>query len=170
MGNRYATKPNKKSSLSSYLGITAIIGIAASSGNMINIGLSYGIHWSRLESIAFMETFAIDFPLLLYPTGLTILPAFLATLFIYSKEQKGSDAKKYWLYALIGLVVINIQTVVYHLPLNIKFIEGTLDTHEISTTLKNWIAMHWIRVTASIVCAIYAIKGYSRVKSKTDDC
>jgi len=35
----------------------AIIGIAAFAGNMINIGLSYGMHWLSLDPIAFMESF-----------------------------------------------------------------------------------------------------------------
>lgn len=78
----------------------AIIGIAAFTGNMINIGLSYGIHWKSLGPAEFMESFAIDFPLLLYPTVVTLLPAFIATLIMYFATPKGSTAKRNWLYAL----------------------------------------------------------------------
>jgi len=38
----------------------AIIGISAFAGNMINIGLSYGIHWKSLAPLEFMKTFAVD--------------------------------------------------------------------------------------------------------------
>ena len=45
--------------------ITAIIAIAAFTGNMINIGLSYGIYWQSIDPISFMEDFKVKFPLLL---------------------------------------------------------------------------------------------------------
>lgn len=68
----------------------SIIGIAAFAGNMINIGLSYAIHWQSLAPIAFMESFNVDFPLLLGPTAVTLLPAFISTLWlvIITKEKK----------------------------------------------------------------------------------
>ncbi|MGF1556299.1 hypothetical protein [Paucihalobacter sp.] len=54
----------------------AIIASAAFAGNMINIGLSYAIHWQSLDPIEFMQTFKVDFPLLLGPTAITLMPAF----------------------------------------------------------------------------------------------
>jgi hypothetical protein len=52
-----------------------ILAIGAFVGNMINIGLSYAIHWQSLDPIEFMKTFKVDFPLLLGPTAVTLLPA-----------------------------------------------------------------------------------------------
>ncbi|MEL7425462.1 MAG: hypothetical protein AAFN81_20905, partial [Bacteroidota bacterium] len=87
------------------LAYLAIIGTAAFAGNMINIGLSYGMHWQRLGPSEFMQTFAIDFPLLLYPTSATLLPAFVATAILYYIQQKETSAKRYWRYALLALLL-----------------------------------------------------------------
>ena len=57
------------------ISIIAIIGIGAFAGNMLNIGLSHAIYWQSLDPIEFMKFFAIDFPMLLVPTALTLLPA-----------------------------------------------------------------------------------------------
>jgi len=99
-----------------------IIGIGAFAGNMINIGLSYGLHWTSLDPVAFMTTFAVDFPLLLWPTAATLLPAFIASIAMYFLSEKGSKSRQYWIYALVGLVIINIQTVAFT---TVHFLERT---------------------------------------------
>ncbi|MEM1320515.1 MAG: hypothetical protein AAGG75_09670, partial [Bacteroidota bacterium] len=98
------------------LSFIAIIGIGAFTGNMLNIGLSYGMHWLSLEPLEFMEAFAVAFPLLLFPTAATLLPAFIATFILFFVSEKESLSKKYWLYALIGLLTINVFTAAYFLP------------------------------------------------------
>ncbi|PHN06989.1 anthrone oxygenase family protein [Flavilitoribacter nigricans] len=138
----------------------AIIGIAAFAGNMINIGLSYGIHWQSLGPSEFMKSFAIDFPLLLYPTVATLLPAFVATLVLYFSTTAGTDAKRNWLYALIGLLLINVKTVAYHLPMNLAFIDQAIELTEVSGKLNTWLIFHWIRIVVAIAAAIYAMKGW----------
>ncbi len=138
----------------------AIIGIAAFAGNMINIGLSYGLHWSSLEPVAFMNTFAVDFPLLLYPTVATLLPAFIATIAMYFLSDKGSRARRFWLYALIGLVIINVQTVAYHLPLNLAFMDQRVEPDVVGTRLTTWLIAHWIRIVVAIVAGVFAIRGF----------
>ncbi len=143
------------------LSYIAIIGIGAFAGNMINIGLSYGMHWTMLEPLKFLETFAIDFPLLLYPTAVTLLPAFIATLVLYLKAEKGQKQKRYWLYGLIGLLIVNIQTVAYHLPLNLDFIKHNVELINVKVKLNTWLTLHWIRIIVTIVAAAYTIKGFT---------
>ncbi len=138
----------------------ATIGIGAFAGNMINIGLSYALYWMSLEPIDFMTTFATDFPLLLGPTIVTLLPAFVATIAMYFLSDKGTQARRLWLYALLGLVIINIQTVVYHLPVNLAFIDKSIDISNVETQLVTWLFLHWIRIVLAITSGIFALRGF----------
>jgi hypothetical protein len=46
------------------------------------------MYWQSLDPTEFMKFFAIDFPMLLVPTALTLLSAWLGSLFIFYKKQK----------------------------------------------------------------------------------
>lgn len=142
------------------LSYISIISIAAFAGNMINIGLSYGIHWQSLDPIAFMETFKVDFPLLLGPTAATLMPAFIATLWLVFLHKENKSARRYWLFAFAGLMLINIQTVAYHLPMNLDFMELKYSAVEATSKLQGWLFFHWLRIVVAIVSAVYAIKAF----------
>lgn len=86
------------------------------------------MYWQSLDPTEFMKFFAIDFPMLLVPTALTLLSAWLGSLFIFYKSKKKSESKKYWLYALIGLTITIVQTSVYNLPMNLNFMALKYDT------------------------------------------
>lgn len=147
-----------------------IVATAAFAGNMINIGLSYGIHWSSLEPVVFMESFAIDFPLLLGPTLITLLPAFLGSIYLFFTSPKGTQTRKYWSYVVIALLIVNIQTAGYHLPLNLKFMDQTIAVADVASNLSTWLFMHWVRVFITLVAAVFALKAYdaSRVGQKNN--
>ena len=138
----------------------SIIGIAAFAGNMINIGLSYAIHWQSLDPIAFMESFNVDFPLLLGPTAFTLLPAFIATLWLVIITKENKKTRRYWIIAFTALLLINIQTLAYHLPMNLDFMEIAYSTTEVTAMLNGWILFHWIRVAVAIGAGVSAIKAF----------
>ncbi len=138
----------------------SIIGIAAFAGNMINIGLSYSVLWQSLEPIAFMESFKVDFPLLLGPTAATLIPAFIATLWLVFISKQNKSARRYWLIAFVGLLLINIQTAAYHLPMNLDFMALKYTAAEATSKLQGWVIFHWVRVVLAIVAAVYAIKAF----------
>jgi len=142
------------------LSYIAIIAISAFAGNMINIGLSYGIHWLSLEPIAFMESFKVDFPLLLGPTSVTLMPAFIATLCLVFLTKENKMERRYWLYAFVGLMLINIQTVAYHLPMNLDFMDLKYSAVEATSNLRAWLFFHWIRIIVAIGSAVFAIKAF----------
>ncbi|RNC85104.1 MAG: hypothetical protein ED556_11095 [Winogradskyella sp.] len=144
----------------------AIIAIAAFTGNMINIGLSYGIQWKSLEPISFMESFATDFTLLLLPTATTLLPAFISTMLVFFMSQRKSLTKKYWLYALFSLLLISVFTVAYFLPLNIDFINQKITIGEVAGKLNSWLFFHWLRVAVAILAGIFALKGFESALKK----
>ncbi len=142
----------------------AIIGIGAFVGNMINIGLSYAIHWQSLEPIAFMESFKVDFPLLLGPTAATVMPAFIATLWLVFVNKENTPARRYWLYAFVALLLINIQTAAYHLPMNLDFMELKYSADEATSKLQGWVFFHWIRIGVAIVAGVFGLKAFHHSK------
>lgn len=142
--------------------IIAIIGIGAFTGNMLNIGLSHAIYWQSLDSIAFMKFFAVDFPLLLIPTALTLLPAWLGSLFVFWNSEKTSESRKLWQIAFWGLTLTIIQTSIYHLPMNLDFMAVKYDAITASSKLNKWVISHWIRVAIAIISGIYAVRGFQK--------
>lgn len=139
-----------------------IIAIGAFVGNMINIGLSYAMHWQSLDPIVFMETFSIDFPLLLGPTAATLLPAWIGSLWLYLIQPKNTDSRKYWKYAFIGLTLTFVQTSVYHLPMNLDFMAMKFDAATAASKLQGWVIFHWIRVGVAIGAGVFAILGFQK--------
>jgi hypothetical protein len=144
------------------ISIIAIIAIGAFVGNMLNIGLSHAMYWRSLEPIEFMQFFAIDFPLLLVPTALTLLPAWLGSLFVFIKSDKNSENRKYWQIAFWGLTLTIVQTSIYHLPMNLDFMALEYDAKTAASKLNGWIISHWIRIIIAIHSGIYAIKGFQK--------
>lgn len=138
----------------------AIIGIGAFAGNMINIGLSYCVHWQSLEPIAFMETFKVDFPLLLGPTTATLMPALIATIWLIFLTKEDKMTRRYWLYAFIALMLVNIQTAAYHLPMNLDFMELKYSTAEATSKLQGWVFFHWVRIGVAIAAGVFGLKAF----------
>lgn len=138
----------------------AIIGIGAFAGNMINIGLSYAVHWQSLDPMVFMESFKVDFPLLLGPTTATLMPAFIATLWLVIANKQNKPARRYWLIAFGLLLIINILTAAYHLPMNLNFMELKYTPEEATSKLQGWIFFHWVRIGLAILAATSAIKAF----------
>lgn len=141
------------------ISIVGIIGIAAFAGNMLNIGLSHAIYWQSLNPIDFMKFFAIDFPLLLVPTAVTLLPAWLGSLFVFLQSEKKSESRKFWRIAFWGVTLTVVQTSIYHLPINLNFMALKYDAVTATSNLNGWIISHWIRIGIAIISGVYAIKG-----------
>ncbi len=140
----------------------AIIASAAFAGNMINIGLSYSVHWQSLEPIQFMETFKVDFPLLVGPTAATLMPALLATFSLFIIQKNNKKSRRLWGYAVLGLLLTIIQTAVYHLPMNLEFMELKFSATEATSKLKGWVFFHWVRIIVAIAASVFTILGFKK--------
>jgi hypothetical protein len=130
---------------------------------MLNIGLSHVLYWQSIDPIEYMKFFAIDFPLLVVPTALTLLPAWLGSLFVFLKSEKNSESRKYWRIAFWGLTLTIIQTSIYHLPMNLDFMALKYDAATATNKLNGWIISHWIRIVIAIISVVYAIKGFQKL-------
>ncbi|MCB0463994.1 MAG: DUF1772 domain-containing protein [Flavobacteriaceae bacterium] len=144
------------------ISIIAIIAIGAFVGNMLNIGLSHAIYWQSLDPNDFMKFFVIDFPLLLVPTALTLMPAWLGSLFMSLKSDKKSESRKYWFFAFLALTFTIIQTSIYHLPMNLDFMALKYDDITATIKLNGWVISHWIRIGIAIIGGICAILGFQK--------
>jgi hypothetical protein len=144
------------------ISIIAVIAIGAFVGNMLNIGLSHAVYWQSLDPIDFMKFFAIDFPLLLVPTAVTLMPAWLGSLFMFLKSDKKSESRTYWIFAFLALTLSIIQTAIYHLPMNLDFVALKYDAVTATSKLNGWVISHWIRIGIAIIGGIYAILGFQK--------
>lgn len=144
------------------LPIITIIAIGAFIGNMLNIGLSHAAYWRSLDPIAFMEFFAVDFPLLLVPTALTLMPAWLGTLWLFIQSDKQSETRKLWLFSFAALTLTIAITSVYHLPMNLDFMALKYDATTASSKLQGWITFHWVRVVVAIISGVYALQAFQK--------
>lgn len=139
------------------ISIITILATGAFVGNMLNIGLSHAMYWKSLDPIAFMKFFAIDFPLLLIPTALTLMPAWLGSLWLFYSSPKSAESRKLWLFAFLGLTFTIILTSAYHLPMNLDFMALNYDAATASSKLQGWIIFHWVRVFAAIIAGVYTV-------------
>lgn len=149
------------------ISIISILAIGAFVGNMLNIGLTYAIHWQSLEPVEFMKVFKVEFPLLLGPTAVTLLPAWLGSLWLFLKNPKKSESRKYWLYAFVGLTLTILQTSIYHLPMNLNFMALKYDAATAAGNLQGWIIFHWVRIVVAIISGVCAILGFQKSIEKS---
>lgn len=140
----------------------AIIATGAFVGNMLNIGLSYAVHWQSLDPMEFMETFAVDFPLLLGPTAATLMPAFLSSLILIFLNKSNPLSRKLWLYSFLGLLTTIILTASYHLPMNLEFMESAFSAEEATSKLQGWVFFHWVRIVIAIAAAVFGIMALKK--------
>jgi hypothetical protein len=145
------------------LSIAAIITTAAYLGFGLNIGLSYGVYWQSMTPGLFMSDFAEKFPLFLPGAGLTLVPAFFLTLILYIKTKENKSAKKAWLIAFAALLIVNVITSVYHIPVNFKFMDASYTATEATSKLQIWVILHWVRIILALIASIYAVLGFQKL-------
>jgi hypothetical protein len=138
----------------------SIIGIAAFVGNMLVIGLGFGLYWQSLDPMIFMEQFGLQFPFLLAPTIGILLPALIATIVLVVNAKGQKDVRKNWIVALVGLMIACTITSAYHLPTNFGFMEIKYSAEEAISKLNLWMLLHWIRTAIVLVSAVFAIKAF----------
>lgn len=141
------------------LSYIAVIGTSAFIGNLLVIGLGFGMYWQTLEPMEFMRQFGIQFPLLLAPTMGILLPAFIATIAMVINTKTQPVVRKNWIFALIAIVITCTITTLYHLPTNFGFMDLKYSAEEATSKLNLWLILHWVRALFMVIAAIYAVKA-----------
>lgn len=138
----------------------SVIAIAAFVGNLLVIGLGFGLYWQSLDPMVFMQQFAVQFPLLLPPTMGILLPALIATIAMVVSTKGQASVRRNWVIALAGLLIVCTITSVYHLPTNFGFMESRYTAEEATRKLDLWMLLHWVRTAVTLVSAVYALKAF----------
>lgn len=145
--------------MNKYLPYISVIATAAFAGNMLVIGLGFGLYWQSLDPMIFMEQFALQFPYLLPPTMGILLPAIIATIALIVQTKAQKEERKNWIRALIGLIIACTITSIYHLPTNFGFMEMSYSAEEATNKLNLWMLLHWVRTSVVLVSAVFSIKA-----------
>lgn len=137
----------------------AVITTSAFVGNLLVIGLGFGMYWQSLAPLEFMRQFGVQFPLLLAPTMLLFMPAVITAVIMVRRTKGQVEARKNWWIALLGLLAAGTITSVYHLPVNFGFMDMKYTAAEASSALSMWLVLHWVRAAFVLVAAIFSVRG-----------
>jgi len=143
----------------------AIIGTSAFIGNLLVIGLGFGMYWQTLEPMEFMRQFGIQFPLLLAPTMGILLPAIIATVVMVVNTKGYPAVRKNWIITLVGLLIACTITSVYHLPTNFGFMDMKYSAEVATSKLDLWIILHWVRTVFVVIAAIFSVQAFQKFTS-----
>ena len=144
------------------LSTVAIITTVAYLGFILNIAISYGVYWPQMDPVLFMQDFAEKFPLFLPGAGLTLVPALILSIYLFIKTKEDKQSRSAWKIVLIALVLINLITSVYHIPVNFGFMDQSYTASEASNKLQIWLILHWVRVGLALIASVYAIKAFQK--------
>ncbi len=143
-----------------YLGVA---GTAAFVGNMLTIGLGFGGYWQSLDPIVFMAWFSENFFRFLIPTVISVLPFSLIGLagsVWFAREDRSTQ--RYWIGALVCVVIACLITALYHLPTNFAFAAQVMTASQATATLSMWLLMHWVRLTFALVGTVLSLEALRR--------
>jgi len=138
----------------------AIIGTSAFIGNLLVIGLGFGMYWQTLEPMEFMRQFGIQFPLLLAPIMGVSTPTLIALIALVTTTKQQKVVRKNWIIALVGLLIAFAITSIYHLPVNFGFMDMQYTAEEAAGKLDLWIVLHWVRTVFVVIAAIFSVKAF----------
>ena len=138
----------------------AIIGTSAFIGNLLVIGLGFGMYWQTLEPMEFMRQFGIQFPLLLAPIMGVSTPTLIALIVLVATTKQQKVVRKNWIIALVGLLIAFAITSIYHLPVNFAFMDLAYTPEEAASKLNVWLALHWVRAVFVVIAAIFSVKAF----------
>ena len=137
----------------------AVLGSAGFVGVMLTIGFGLGAFFVLSEPAVFERWFADYFVFLLVPVFITSVPAFVGTIVMLRRLEKGSATRRSWFVALVGLVLAYGITSVVSLPLNIAFWSFTLSDEAITTALAWWMVAHVARTVAALIGTVSAFRA-----------
>jgi hypothetical protein len=86
----------------------------------------------------------------------------LGSLWLFLKSPNKSESRKNWMYAFIGVSLTILQTSIYHLPMNLDFMEMKYEAATAASKLQGWVIFHWIRIVVAITAGVYALVGFQK--------
>jgi TRAP-type C4-dicarboxylate transport system permease large subunit len=113
--------------------------------------------WQQLDPAAFLQWFA-DYG---KTVGMVMLPLEMAPLMLslvsYFRSRNEPNTRNSWLLLTnICNVIILLMFIVYFLPVNGAFIDGSMPLQEVPGALKYWQFFHTIRTAVSLLAVIFS--------------
>lgn len=141
--------------------LVTVLGTSGFFGVMLSIGTGLIPFFYLAGPSAFEEWFATYFVFFLAGVFITSVPAFIGSITLIRRSEKGSQERRLWRNTLLGLVVVYGVTMTVHLPLNISFWSFELSDAGVTANLGFWSAAHVLRVAGA------AFAGYSAFRAIT---
>lgn len=117
--------------------------------------------WHSLSPNELMQWFHNYGPIV----AITMLPMqiipFLLSLYIYFSLRKTKNkGKESWLWVNISNIIILLMLLAYFLPVNIEFVNQTMNPAFVPAELARWEMIHVARTALTVASVVFAVIGF----------
>lgn len=135
---------------------------SAFAGVMLAIGVGLGGYGTTMRPNAYARQFGAVYPYLAPCVGMTLVPAFAATLVALRRTAPGSLPRRDWRVALGGILATIAVTLVYHMPANLRLWSGELDPGAIRSEQWWWLGVHALRMGTLLLGIAAMVRAIAR--------
>lgn len=145
-----------------YISTIALLGLFTG-GNII-IWFIVLPFWQSLPANELMQWFHNYGP----RVGITMLPMqiipLVLSIWAYNLvRKKDIEGKGLWLWVNVSNVTILIMFLVYYLPVNLQFVNQTMNPNVVSSELVRWEIIHIARTILAVLSTVLAIIAYFKL-------
>jgi hypothetical protein len=100
--------------------------------------------------------------------GITMLPMQITPLILsiwaYNLARKrNEEGKDLWFWVNVSNVIILIMFLAYYLPVNLQFVNQTMNPNDVPSELARWEIIHIARTTLAVLSTVLAIIAYFKL-------
>lgn len=92
-----------------------------------------------------------------------IIPFLLALYAYYAMIKAKNKSKDVWLWATISNIIILVMLLVYFLPVNLEFVNQTMNPSSVPTELARWEAIHAARTVLAVLSTVLGVVAFMRL-------
>lgn len=145
-----------------YISTIALLGFFAG-GNII-IWFIILPFWQSLPASELMQWFNNYGP----RVGITMLPMqiipLILSIWAYNLVRKRDiEGKGLWLWVNVSNVIILIMFLAYYLPVNLQFVNQTMNPNDVPSELVRWEIIHIARTILAVLSTVLAIIAYFKL-------
>ncbi len=141
--------------------VLAICGAAGFSGVMLSIGVTLGGYWRSLPAQEFLNWFAANNGFVARSVPIIVLPTLIGLVGSLWTTWT-TPAFLLWVLSTVCIATVLILTVVYFVPSNTAFANGSVDPAEVEAKLNQWLQLHMFRIAIAMLAAVFGILALTR--------